>query len=374
MYNPAIIGAAAVLGAGAASAISSNRAQRKANEANIEATKLANESNERINERQLAEAWNMARYQNEWNLAQWQRENEYNSPAQQMLRYRQAGINPYFTDLTNGNSRELQAASMSPPAQVPMEAAHVEPVSMDYSWIGNAVSSGVNAYYQNQLMQTQIDKGAADARIAQENANVQNLRNHHELIKIAADAKRSESERDLARSYLKVQQATEANQVYHSDLMNRISSRQVDELEAKIANMNIENQLLGIDAKYRAKMNDAQLAQYRANIAQAYASARAGDASAAASYAAAAVSNVQEAGISIDNKTKAAYNAAILDKVESEADKSYWQSQYEGKRYNEGNLSLGLPSKDKFGVERDYSKRPAVKRYNRKSHSKGGIR
>lgn len=36
----------------------------------------------------------LAKYQNEWNLAQWERENAYNSPTQQMQRFREAGLNP----------------------------------------------------------------------------------------------------------------------------------------------------------------------------------------------------------------------------------------------------------------------------------------
>lgn len=36
----------------------------------------------------------LAKYQNEWNLAQWERENAYNSPSQQMQRFREAGLNP----------------------------------------------------------------------------------------------------------------------------------------------------------------------------------------------------------------------------------------------------------------------------------------
>ncbi|MBQ3410774.1 MAG: hypothetical protein IJH30_03380, partial [Bacillus sp. (in: Bacteria)] len=47
--------------------------------------------------------------QNEWNLAQWERENAYNSPIQQMQRYREAGLNP---NLIYGQ-QNLSAASPS---------------------------------------------------------------------------------------------------------------------------------------------------------------------------------------------------------------------------------------------------------------------
>lgn len=59
--------------------------------------------------------WNAT---NEWNLEQWDRENEYNSPVNQMLRYMEAGINPLWAMNDNpGNAQHLtsqQPASFSP--------------------------------------------------------------------------------------------------------------------------------------------------------------------------------------------------------------------------------------------------------------------
>lgn len=66
------------------------------------------------NQREAMQEYNrgqmeLAKYQNEWNLAQWERENSYNSPIQQMQRYREAGLNP---NLIYGQ-QNLSAASPS---------------------------------------------------------------------------------------------------------------------------------------------------------------------------------------------------------------------------------------------------------------------
>lgn len=64
---------------------------------------------EQRRENQANRDWNLnlAKLQNSWNIDQWNRENAYNSPSSQMVRYKQAGLNP---DLIYGQ-QNLSAAS-----------------------------------------------------------------------------------------------------------------------------------------------------------------------------------------------------------------------------------------------------------------------
>ena len=309
---------AAITGAAAlGSAALGLASQGGANKKNVQMNRETNEMNRQINQESYDYQMRMQNMQNAWNLAQWNRENEYNSPAAQVQRVREAGLNPYFeSGVGTGEASSLQSSAASLPAMQAMQAGEVKP--LDFS----GVTSGVQAFMQNQLLQTQIDRGAADARIAEANARVQSLRNAHDLLKIANDASKSEYERDMARSVLNVQKATEQNQIYHSSLLNDISQQQVYELQEKISGQNIQNKIAAIDSHYRARMNAAQLRSYQANINQAFAAARAHDASAAASYAAAAVSDAQATGIRIDNETKKEYNKAILDAAWTEAEQA----------------------------------------------------
>lgn len=104
----AAIGAAASLFKGGVSANNADKnlqAQREANETNLKISRETNEAN-----------LNLAREQNQWNLDQWHREMSYNTPASQMGRYTNAGINPYMAmnQLTNGNSTSnLQSANLA---------------------------------------------------------------------------------------------------------------------------------------------------------------------------------------------------------------------------------------------------------------------
>lgn len=70
-------------------------AQREANQANLE----------------------LAKYSYDQNLKQWNRENEYNSPAAQMERYKKAGLNPnliYSQQNTAGGSPQMSAPQIAP--------------------------------------------------------------------------------------------------------------------------------------------------------------------------------------------------------------------------------------------------------------------
>lgn len=60
----------------------------------------------------------LAKYQNDWNLQQWNRENEYNSPLEQMKRLEAAGLNP---NLVYGNGATTLSASSPRAADMKME-------------------------------------------------------------------------------------------------------------------------------------------------------------------------------------------------------------------------------------------------------------
>ena len=128
-------------------------AQRSANETNIQLQNMANMAN-----RQLAE------YGYAQDLAQWHRQNEYNSPANQMALYKAAGLNPY---LAQGG---FTAASESPQLNYPeMAAVRIHPEVDNAEGAGamaraqalretaqSAISGAMQAM-QLQLMQSDLD-------------------------------------------------------------------------------------------------------------------------------------------------------------------------------------------------------------------------
>lgn len=92
----------------------------------------------------------------DWNLEQWNRENEYNSPAEQLKRAMEAGINPNSAIqgiLGHSQSGEVRTSPQSG-AQASGPAASGK-MSMAPT-IGQLLGQSVNSFWQNQLMEAQV--------------------------------------------------------------------------------------------------------------------------------------------------------------------------------------------------------------------------
>lgn len=105
----------------------SYQGQIAANNANIDIANKTNAANRIIAYETNDANQRLAQQQNDWNIAQWNRQNAYNSPANQMKLYKQAGLNPVLAQGNFTPAQELQSADLAN-QQIgnPMQAAHVE--------------------------------------------------------------------------------------------------------------------------------------------------------------------------------------------------------------------------------------------------------
>lgn len=85
---------------------------------------------------QAASDWATMYYQNAYNTALLNYQNEYNSPLQQMLRYQEAGINPFLAQTDAGNM------SSTPSGAAPRGSASGVPSSTE---IASSVNQGINS-------------------------------------------------------------------------------------------------------------------------------------------------------------------------------------------------------------------------------------
>ena len=118
----------------------------------------------------------LAQQQNQWNQEQWERENEYNSPVNQLKRYREAGLNPdlMYSNGSSGNATQLSGGLTAG-----------EPASpVDYSALGQKMTVGqvVQQTLQNDLVRAQIDKIQAEAQGARGNARLTDIQVETEEI------------------------------------------------------------------------------------------------------------------------------------------------------------------------------------------------
>lgn len=133
-----IISAVGSLAGGAFSKAGSDAAAR----ASLQATRETNAANLKL-----------AQFQNDWNLAQWNRQNAYNTPLAQRLRYEEAGINPYFAlgNINSGSAQSLMSADMAN-QQSGTEAFNLKAAGSQQlaASIANASSQFFNSQYQQE--------------------------------------------------------------------------------------------------------------------------------------------------------------------------------------------------------------------------------
>lgn len=141
----------AKLGVSALSGISNLLSGNKNIDKQIKAQKEENQKNREYN-------LMLAQQQNQWNQEQWERENEYNTPVNQIGRLKEAGLNP---DLAYGSGSAQSLAASSPQMT---SGAPSTPVDM--SALGQKLTLGqaIQQSLANELTQAQIDNIKANSR------------------------------------------------------------------------------------------------------------------------------------------------------------------------------------------------------------------
>lgn len=241
--------------------------------ANIASTAMTNAANSAENYNQQAFSREM------WNL-----NNEYNTPANQKKRLRQAGLNPHFV-LQNGQLGTGNSSS---------QASQPSPIAYDFSPIGEGVSRAVELFQQKRVQDADIGLKNAQA----ENQRTKNITQlYYDLSEIRqmqkssdlTDQQKKNLKAEETRIWTDIQYQAERNQVeienirsetYLNNSLERESRLKADfqEIVNQYEIPNREKVLRNLDAEY-------------SNILSA---AAANNAAAANSYASAALTGVQK--------------------------------------------------------------------------------
>lgn len=183
---------------------------------------------------------NLAHQQNAWNIEQWNRENAYNSPAAQMARFRDAGLNP---DLAYGQ-QNLSAAS---PEMTAGEGSQPTDVSnlANKRTIGDIVSQAATTRLTNaqaKLAESQAEK--TDAETTGQTINNEWL---PKLLKGQTDINEADVKQKLADAGLKgkqievaveqikvMQQSVKESQEKIKDLQSQMENRTFQQVQAML--------------------------------------------------------------------------------------------------------------------------------------------
>lgn len=251
------------------SAVSSSD-RRAANELNYFANMDTNKTNANINAEQLAAArenWKREQQnfelQRKWALEDRDFENSYNSPINVRNRFLQAGINPALAMAGQGgvgsasgaSTKSTQAPSFgSPPASIPMQAAHFEPTMPNGFGLSTAFQSSMDYLLRADMQEAQISA----------------IRTQNDLNTL--DTLSKVSERDWSNKQIK---ANIDRIVYDLSWMKKTEGERLnnlkyvnDQIQADIAHKNAMTALSEAEKAFKVDENDRswiQLKQWIAN-------------------------------------------------------------------------------------------------------------
>ena len=242
-----ISGGASLLG-GLFGGLSNKTAQDRANETNL---KIARETNQN--------QYQMFQEQNAFNERMYNQMQQYNTPAAQMQRYTDAGINPYIAagNVQTGNVQSALQSAQPPQLQMAQVAPAFgmgDAIQNSFSQIGNVIAQ----YAQNELAMAQAKKTNAEA-------NWVDRLNAANVLKLNSSSRLDDGQSSLLGLDYQLKSSTLGNYIRLSDLSVANAEKTNEQLDVITQSARLDNALknidLGIQSKYGEQMFKANLAK-----------------------------------------------------------------------------------------------------------------
>ena len=265
LVGSAIISGASSLLGGIFGGASNRSANREANAFNLA---IARETNQN--------QYQMFQEQNAFNEQMYNKMQAYNTPAAQMQRYQEAGINPYIAagNVQTGNAQSSLQSAPAPQLHMPQVAPALgmgDAIQNSFSQIGNVISQ----YAQNELALSQAQKNRAEA------GWVDRL-NGAKFNQMSAETNNLQQQGSLLGLDFKLKNDTLGNYIRLSDLSVLNAEKTNEQLDVITQSARLENALkninLGIQSKYGERMFVATLSKTLAESFATQASVRQRDA------------------------------------------------------------------------------------------------
>lgn len=231
---------------------------------NLFGQKMSYKNNVRLMDRAQQYSRENADYANQMAIANWQMENNYNTPANQIQRLMDAGLNPNLI-YGNGTASAGNAGSVAKPAMPDTPNAPYQ----DYGNLGiqNLGTDAVRAYQQaqsidiqNELAKSQVDyQNAMRQNVLQDTINKQ-TQNAGNLLNNEKSLWRFNVDKEMVDVYKGTLRAQLAQINRNIDKM----SSDMDVNAARIGEINANTALLG--ARLNLTRDEASLLQARVNL------------------------------------------------------------------------------------------------------------
>lgn len=272
--------------------------------------------------------------QRDWQEMMWEKNNEYNTPQNQMRRLRQAGINPHFA-ISGG---QLGTGTSSSPANT------YQPAQYDFSPIGEGVARSVELSQQRQLNDAEIDYKNQQAQ----NWSIKNItqlwHDYTEIQNMIKQGKLSDQELEVAKGqamtiWTNLQSLARSNEV---NIEKAVSEKRLNDVRARVEEAHaVYQELLNSFAPEQQRIITENLRKEGSKIDSEVNRNNKEGALAAANVA---LSNAQKNGVVIDNNTKSKMAQYIVDEKYAQADEATYRAANERKQYYGGRVGHELPS------------------------------
>lgn len=271
-----------------------------------------------------------------WQESMWNRENEYNTPANQVRRLRQAGLNPALAT-SSGNFQAGLAGHVS----------GTSTPSYDFSPAGNAVMNSIQLAMQKKKNDAEVSNIDSNT-VAQNQRNVFGLyRQLVEIDEILSKKNLNDSQRNYFLSQRNfVQKQVDAYEKNNAADIN-LKNQQANLAAAQAAKANMESQYQEIINSFAPKQQVQLLKNLRAQEGEIMASAYAHNEQGAYNAALEALTKSQKKGVDIDNQYKKKTAKAIARRAMIEADNAIDENQRQWLRLNydmQGKAGTWIPN------------------------------
>ena len=198
----------------------------------------------------------LAREQREWDYRMWSKNNEYNSPANQVKRLRDAGLNPGIAMMNGTIDSGLSSQS----------AGGQTAPQVDYNPLAEGLRQSTDLFQNNQVRK-------AEVRSLDANTQATNIRNKTQLVRDLAELNKTISETSTNSAYKKylIKQADLlSKQIDTFDSRNQAELDRIDQERRLLYEQEVtERTMRGVNEKLaqeNVKLSKAQQAKLNADV------------------------------------------------------------------------------------------------------------
>ena len=287
-----------------------------------------------------------------WQAEMYREDREYNTPANQVKRLREAGINPQLA-MSNGM---LGAGSSTMPS-----APSTHPY--DFSPISQGISNSVSLYQQKRLQDAEIDYKNQQS----ENLRLQNITQLYRDIETLQNLQKSGKltdeqtkfvQAEINEKWINVQSLAERNE---AEISKIFSEKALVDAQTGLVNAQAEQaRIINMFTPEQQKIITSNLSKEGKRI---LAAANKDDREAAVAIAERALKLAQEKGVKLNNKQISDLSEYVVDEAFYKSEEQRYKAANERKKYRVGSKPAAFAPA--LGNLRYRSFRP---------RSKGGVR